>query len=276
MDAQIKLISAHMPLAQIIVINSAASLVPVVIIAACNGGLAWLVRTRRPLVHLMRGLLAGTGIFTGFLALGLLPLADFYALIFTSPLLLTALSALVLRERVGIHRWAAVVAGLCGVALIVRPDAAIPTIGALAVLANALMFAFGMVIVRRFGASESAFTFAFYTTLVTLVMAILVSVLDPGQRPVMPETVTPLLLNISAGLTGGFAALSVIAGFRIAPAPVLAPFHYSQMLWGVVIGVTAFGHWPDRMVLLGSALIAGSGLYVFHRERRLMRRNTAA
>jgi drug/metabolite transporter (DMT)-like permease len=214
-------------------------------------------------LHLARGALGFTGYVCGYYAIGHMPLADFYTLVFTAPLFTTALSALVAGESVDPPRWLAVVVGFAGVLVMVRPGAGLSGLGMLAGLGGSLFYALSVLLVRRLGRREKAVTFGVYGALVMV----------GGAGLLLPATLAfpdrhDLLLFAVSGVGMGAALRCVFAGFGRTPAAVLAPFQYTQMIWGVLAGLVLFGEQPDGAVALGSLLVAGSGLYILYRETR--------
>lgn len=262
MDVQIKWLARTIEVPQLLTTNATFALISVLVITVMTGKLRSLIRTRRPLVHLARGLTGVGSAFCGFYAIGLLPLATFYTLIFTAPLFITALSMILLHEPVGVRRWGAVLAGFVGVMIALRPGEGFGP-GVLAALGNAVSFAAGMLIVRRFGASESSSAFAVSANLVAIVAGLL---LCAGEVS-FPDRLT-LVVSITAGLTGGCAIMCVVTAFRWAAGAVVAPFQYTQLVWGSCFGWLFFAETPEWPVLVGSALIMASGLYIFRHESR--------
>jgi drug/metabolite transporter (DMT)-like permease len=261
MDGLVKWLSADYPVPQLIFFNAVFSLVPVAIVTAAGGGGLRRLRTRRLHWHLLRGGFALLGTGGCFYAFSRMPLADAYAIIFAAPLLVTALSVPILGEPVGWRRWTAVAVGFAGVLVMLRPGAGVVGLGALGALVGSLSFSSGVLLVRWAGRRESALAFVFYTNLVIALGG--ASLLPTGfVAPTLPD----LGLMTVAGLLNGTAMLLVVSAFRWAPAAVVAPFQYTQMLWGVLLGYLVWGDVPDRALLLGGGIVIASGLYILHRE----------
>lgn len=266
MDAVIKWLSADYPTIQIVFFRSLFGLLPLAVLAVRAGGLAHF-RTQRPWVHLMRGLISLGAAFFFFFAFRTLPLADAYAIAFAAPLLVTALGVPVLGERVGPRRWAAVIVGFAGVAIMLRPGAAgvagFLSLGALAALAGTVLYALNVLLIRRFSRTESNAALILYSTMVMTVGCVpfLPSVF------VMPDA-TGWVLLIATGLLGGIGMLAITEAFRIAPVAIIAPFEYTAMLWAVLFGWMFWNELPDAWIIAGSAIVIGSGLYILHRETR--------
>lgn len=202
----------------------------------------------------------GTGL-CGFYAFSVLPLAQAYALIFAAPLIVTVLSIPVLGESVGPWRWGAVLVGLLGVLVVLRPGAAPLQPGHLAALGAACFSATVSVVSRRIGRDERSVVLMLYPMMVNvIVMAFL-----------LPQVYVPMPL-VDLGLTAGIsvlgflAALLIIAAFRMADAAVIAPMHYSQIIWAAIYGAVFFGERGDAATWIGAAIIISSGLFTVLRE----------
>lgn len=268
-DATVKQLSARMSVPQIIVGNGLFSLVPIVGYAVWSGGLR-LLRPHRPLLHLAR---ASCGLVSGFLAYfaySRMPIADAYALSFTAPLFITALSVPLLGEKVGWRRWTAVGVGFMGVMVMLRPGSGTLDLAALGVLAGAFLYSLGMMITRLARATDSAVSFAFSTTTFGLLTW---GATLPWWG--VPPTAGDLVLHALGGTCVGIAIVLLLSGFRLAPAAVVAPFQYTQIIWGVAIGWLLFGDRPTAPMLLGAGIVIGSGLFILYRETVLGRQKAA-
>ncbi|MCW1933897.1 DMT family transporter [Pararhodobacter zhoushanensis] len=203
-----------------------------------------------------------------FYAFTVLPLAQVYAVLFASPLLITLLAIPMLGERVGLHRGLAVVVGLCGVLVVLQPGAAPLGPGHVAALVSAMTAAMNGVIVRKIGRDERAAVLLLYPMLANvIVMAML-----------LPAVYVPMQLGDLA-LVGVIATLALIAmtltigAYRRAEAALVAPMQYSQIIWAALYGALLFGEAPKRATVVGATLIIASGLYIVFRESR---RNVSA
>jgi drug/metabolite transporter (DMT)-like permease len=260
MDALIKWLSAGYPVHQMLFFNAAFGLVPVALMTWRAGGLGEL-RTRRLGLHLLRGACGMTAAFSAFTAYSLMPLADAYAFIFATPLLITVLSVPLLGETVRWRRWSAVMVGFVGVLVMLRPGEGALDFAAGAALLAASASALSIILVRKLSATETTASIAFYTNAaVVVVMGSLLPV------HFVPPTLPDLGLMAVAGLSGGAAVMFLIAGYRRAQAAVVAPFQYSQMLWGVVLGYLLWGDVPATAVAVGATIVVASGLYILYRE----------
>ena len=225
------------------------------------------LKTRRPFGHLVRSSVGIAGMVCGFSAVQHLPLTEATALQFTSPLFMTALSALLLAEKVGRHRWAAVCVGFVGVLIMARPvpgEMNVPgvTLGVL----SALGAAGAMVAIRQISDTERGPTIVFYFTL----GGALLGAVGSAFHWVTPDPQT-LALLIVAGLIGGVGQLFLTEALRQAPIGVIAPFDYTQLVWATGLGLVIWGELPHPLTLVGAVIVAASGVYILHRELRRFR-----
>lgn len=218
-----------------------------------------MIRTRRTGLVWVRALcLALASLLIGF-ALQRMPVAETTAILFLSPILLTIVAGPLLNERVGPVGWLATLAGFAGVILIARPGSGLVTIGvlfALGAVATNLGYQF---LSRVLSASESTFALLFYTALTG---SILYGIAVPWFLEDRAPTLLEGALFASLGVFGGVGHYLFTAAFRFAPASLLAPLNYVQLLWAGLLGWVVFGHVPGAVSLLGMALIAGSGVLV--------------
>lgn len=259
-DALIKMASARFSVFQITLTLAAFALLPVLALTVGRGGLRALLPRRPGLVALRAALTAACALLA-WRAFGLLPLAEGYAILFAAPILVTALSALVLKEPVGWRRWLAALVGFAGVLVMVRPDFSTLGEGHLCAALAALAGAAGFVTLKRIGNEETSASilFALFLTLVLVSAPVVPSVF---VQPTLPE----LGLMALAGLLMGCGHAGLVLATREAPAVVVAPFQYAQMVWGVLYGLLLFGDEPHPALFLGMALVVGSGLYTLWRE----------
>ena len=231
-------------------------------------GVTGLVRTTRLGMNIVRGLLLAVSTIFMFTAISFVPLADAYTITFIAPLLITVFSIPLLGERVGWRRWSAVLAGFVGVLIVIRPGFGMAHWALALPLVTALGFALYQILTRKVSGTpgETAFAMLFHLAWVgTAVMTAAV--------PFFWHTIAPLdwLPMAAMGALGGLGHLILIRALTIAPASLLAPFVYTQIAWALLLGYLVFGDVPDVWMLLGGAVIVGSGLYVFYREAVLGR-----
>ncbi len=269
MNAFIKLV-ADFPTSEIVFARSFFALIPVVLMAWFTAeGLKKLVVTSRPWLHVRRSLFGMGGMFGYFTAIALLPLVDATAIGFLMPIFAVVLSALVLREQVGVYRWGAVLVGLLGVLLIIEPHGGVRglvagglSIGVLFGLMGAFLAAFVVVFIRQMSATETSESIVFYFTSFCAVVAG-VWMLFEFQ---MPSPVEAIYL-VTIGVLGGIAQLAMTFSYRFAEPSLLAPFDYIGIVWATLIGFLFFGEIPLPVVLAGSAVVVAAGLIIAWRER---------
>ena len=228
-----------------------------------------LLRSRAPGLQVLRGLGIVASALMFITGLQHLPLAEATAINFVSPAFVTVLSVVFLGERAGWRRWSAIGVGMLGMLIILRPGGDAFTLAALFPIGSAVAWASAVTVTRRIGAVDAPETTLFWTAAVGFIV---VTLLLPLLMLFSPAGVTlPSLAQIGLGvLVGIFSAAAqymVVLAYRAAPASVLAPFSYTQLLTSGLVGVAMFGHVPDGWTLLGASVIAASGLYMAHRER---------
>lgn len=235
-----------------------------------------ILRPRRPWVHFFRGVLIAMATLMFFQALKYMPMADAIAIFFVEPLLLTLIAAVFLGEGIGWRRLTAVLVGFGGAMLVIRPS--FVNLGWTAVLpaGAALCFAAYLALTRAQARGEDAFAMQFYAGLSgTLVMVIaIVAGSALGSTVLAAQWPTPWewALMAALGLVATVGHLLVVAAFRQAPAGVLAPFQYLEIISATALGYWFFGDFPTSLTWLGVGIIVGSGIYVFWREQRLSAR----
>jgi drug/metabolite transporter (DMT)-like permease len=221
-----------------------------------------LVRTSRPVLQIGRSVLLLASTMCNFAALRYLQLDEAIALIFSTPFIVAALSGPVLGEWVGWRRWCAIAVGFIGVLVLTRPEPDTFQPAALLSLTAALCYALYSIATRVLARTDSNETTLFYSNLVGAVALI----------PVVPFVwITPsdplvIALMVVAGAIGSFGHYLLIAAHRLAPAMVLSPFIYTELVLVIALGFVVFGDVPHRMTLAGSAIVVASGLYLLHRE----------
>jgi drug/metabolite transporter (DMT)-like permease len=228
-----------------------------------SGG--WSVlRTRRPGAHLLRGVLAVCSMLAFFESLRLLPLATVIAISFAAPLFMTLLSVPLLKERVGVHRWGALLAGFVGVSLIVGPQAMDGELGlgAWLALVAAFFYAASMTCVRWLSPTESDLSMLVWQNLTMgLVGAVGLWFVPLEAAPSMWPILTLMAVLVLLGQRCTFRAL------RLAPVGVVAPFHYSELLFAALFGWVFWQEWPGPHVWWGAFFVVGAGLFTLWRER---------
>lgn len=261
MDTTMKLLAAHYPAMQVTVLRSFSSLPLVCVWVAYRGKFNTMLKVNWGL-QLLRGAL-GIGMLTLFAyALKSLPLAETYAVFFIAPALITALSVIVLKERVDGMQWLAIVVGLVGVLVVLRPDGtSFISVAGLAVLGSATCYAVSAIASRILSRTDSNEQIMFWI----LIM------MGCGALPLAWSGWVPLRLEdwpLLAGLavSGFLGQLAITRAFSMGKASVVAPFEYSALAWGVAIDWALWNTLPDRWTIVGAAIIIGSGVYLARRE----------
>jgi len=232
------------------------------------------VRSARPVLQLIRSALLLGSTFFFFWGVKYIPLADATAVGFVTPLLVTALSVPLLGERVGIRRWTAVAIGFGSVIIIMRPGFGMVHWAIVLPLLCAACFSLYQITTRILSRSDGTATTYFYSPVVGFAATSLALLFWPNQWQ-MPD-LTEWLGLVFLGAMGGFSHYLLIRAFTAAPASLLAPFAYAQLVWSIAIGYAWFGDFPDPWTLLGAAIICLSGLYVLYRENRVASAGPAA
>jgi drug/metabolite transporter (DMT)-like permease len=232
-------------------------------------GIAGLLRTRRHALQIGRGLLLAVATLCMFGAISVVPLADAYAITFTAPLLVTALSVPLLKERVGWRRWSAVLVGFIGVLIVIRPGFGDAPWQLMLPLVTAACFALYQILTRlvSIDPDETPFVMLFY---VAWVGAAVMTLMVPFYW--QPVALADWPWMVAMGGLGAIGHLILIRALVIAPASLIAPFTYSQIVWALIAGYLVFGDVPDGWMLVGCTVIVASGLFVFYREAVLGKR----
>jgi drug/metabolite transporter (DMT)-like permease len=223
-----------------------------------------LTRTARPLLQVGRSALVVLSTGMNFLALRYLQLDQTMSIAFSTPFMVAVLAGPLLGECVGWRRWAAICVGFCGVLVVTRPGAGGIHPAALLTLGASVCYAFYLISTRLLARTDSNETTLFYSNLVG---AVVMSVLVPFVW-VPPSGAFPVFLLIAMGVFGGMGHFLLIAAHRMAPAAVLAPFSYTQVVWAVAVGYLVFGDLPNQWTVAGGSIVVSAGLYLIHRERR--------
>jgi drug/metabolite transporter (DMT)-like permease len=276
-NAVLKWLSAGYPVGQIVFMRGVfVLLVPLLFFVWWNGGWTAL-RINNWRIHFLRAGCVSISVFFFTLGVTYLPLADTVAVTFAGPLLLTALAAPVLGERVGWRRWSAVVVGFAGILVIMRPTGDIVRLAVLFPLASALLAAARDLVTRRITAKESS-TAVLMTTffgnaivgLCTVPIGLYAAghpgILIESFGPWMMPTITDLGISFLGALFVGAGHYCMIETFRYAEASTAAPFRYTAIVWAGVAGYFIWGHLPDHWTLIGTAIVIASGLYILRRE----------
>lgn len=282
MDALIKLLSDTYALHEIVLVRSIVGLFIILIIIHYDGGLK-IIHTTRLKAQIARGFLLATANMTFYLALSIMPLANVVAIFFISPVLITALSVLILKEQVGWHRWIAVLIGFAGVAVMMQlgtdsfnPISILPLIAA-------LTYALTQVITRKIGMTEKTSVMSFYSLLIFIFVSVIFGLVagdgslsgkfGPSVEFLFRPWVWPnnfdALIMISIGILIALVGYLITQAYRVAELNVIAPFEYISLPMGVFWGYIFWNDIPNNSTFLGMFLVVFSGFYVFVREQRI-------
>lgn len=221
------------------------------------------LRPRHPWWTALRTLATTATGISAFYAFSVLPLAQVYAILFAAPLLITLLSIPILGEQVRLRRWIAVLIGLGGVLVVLRPGAEPLTLGHLAALVAAVGGALASIIVRKIGKDERSVVLLIFPMMTNFV--IMGAILPFVYRPMPVEHMGGIAVMSILAL---IASALVIAAYKAGEAVIVAPMQYSQIIWASLFGALMFEETLDSTTLLGAAIIIGSGLYIVLREGR--------
>jgi drug/metabolite transporter (DMT)-like permease len=285
MSACVKLIgSAHpgdplyYPVGQTVFCRSLFALIPVFIWLGWKGDLQTAFRTSSIRNHARRGFFGSIGMFSGFTGLLLLPLADATAISFAAPLFTVVLAAVILKERVRVYRWSAVIIGFIGVLIMLTPyfGAAVPlgdmrVTGASFSMLGAVCAGFATIETRKLTQSESTGAIvSFFMILTTLIglSTILLGWIYPLLMWQWPSARDALLL-VMMGVMGGIGQITLTQSFRHADASLIAPFDYVSMVWAIGVGWFLFSELPENIVIAGACVVMAAGIFVIWRERQL-------
>jgi drug/metabolite transporter (DMT)-like permease len=269
MSAMIKDIAESISFIEIMFFRSAFAL-PVIFVIVARGRQWGILRTRRVPSHLLRAFTGTMAQGCSFFALTVLPLAEQTALTYTTPLFVTLLSIPLLGEKVGIHRWSAVILGFVGIMVIALgqgafqggtwPERAV-MIGMAVAVSQGVWSALTTLLVRNLSATESS-------TTIVLWQSLLMTAFTAAVLPFFWTTPNPweLLILIMVGLVGGVAQVMLTEAYASAQVSSLGPYSYTSILWAVGFGWLIWGDMPTIATILGAVLIVLSGLYILHRE----------
>jgi drug/metabolite transporter (DMT)-like permease len=280
MLACVKGLNGHIPTGEVIFFRSFVALFPLLIWLKFQGSIIACIKTKNIFGHLIRGFSGTGGMYFNYLALVYLSLADVTAISYAAPLFTVIMAALLLKEKVRLSRWLAVIIGFCGIMIMLSANLAASSalfsekgqqlhagIGAIFALIAAACTATSNVQIRFLNGIEKPGAIVFYFSLMTSVIG-LFTWLFGWQMPSMQQ----LLLLIGCGLFGGGAQILVTLSLRYADASLLAPFDYTTLVWSMVIGYLLLNSLPGTSTLMGASTVALAGIYNVwsdHRQRKL-------
>lgn len=281
-DTSIKFLSSDYALHQVILIRSLIGLTFLLTLVRLREGTLRVLRTERGGLHFLRMMVVLIANVSYFLGLAAMPLADAVALAFIAPVLITLLSTVGLKEKVGPHRIAAVFVGLAGTMVLMRPGQDAFSPAAILILISALSYAVSQLMARGMRRTETVYRLSFYMQLGFLITAALFGLaMGDGKFAGSPDAslaflfrawTWPALVDLPIFLASGLAVsvggLLMAHAYRTLEAASVAPFEYAAIPMAILWGATIFGTYPDGIAVLGMAMIVGSGLYTVWRESR--------
>ena len=261
MDASVKWLGAIYPTAQIMFFRCAVALVPVAIIILLRGG-PGILRTSHKGLHLLRSVMGIGAMAFAFYAFSLMPLAEAVSILHTAPLFMTALSVILLREKVGLRRWSAIIIGFVGMLIVVRPGADMLASGSLYMLTAAFLIGCTTIIIRHLGKIDDPVCITFYFTITGIILSLFGLLLQGWQTPPLKD----LALLMLVGLLGGMAQYLMTLSYQHLALGIVAPLKYLTIVFSGSIAYLVWGEIPDLQSVFGIGIIILTGLYTLHRE----------
>lgn len=271
-DTLVKLAGQTLPIIEILAIDFSVGLLCIVLLAAFHGGIAQLA-TRRPVFHIWRSILIFSATYGSFAGIMHLSLPDFYTIIFTSPLLLTVLASVFLKEVADRNSWLAIIFGFLGVVVAVQFSQlsghtfSIP--GVLATMLASLTLALSMLTARGAG-SESNYALSFWPQMVCCIVSTITLIMAGNVVLNTPGIVYAMI----SGAMGALGLVLTNASLRVAPVAVVSPYHYIQIIGGALAAYVIWHSVPSLAVIVGALMIISSGLYILHHESSRAKRNS--
>ncbi len=262
-DAAVKVLTPHYSIYQIIASDLFFASLILLALAPKFGGLRVLCDRQNMKLHIFRGLMNFFGSLLVVYALSIMPLAAFYTIAFLQPFMMAIVAIPLYKEHVGWHRWAAIAVGFSAIIIAFRPwENTLDLPMMLLLLVMPLVFAFLHLVMRSMKEPKDI-AVGFYPLFIACVLTTPLMLMGEGFQPFLLKHM-PFLLTSSVCIVIGF--LSISRAFHMAEASLIAPLQYSQMIWGLALGLLLFGDFPDGWMLAGSVIIISSGIYLIHRE----------
>ncbi|MEQ1942296.1 DMT family transporter [Mesorhizobium sp. VNQ89] len=266
--------AGQLPAGQLVFFRSFFAILPVLIYLAYRGDLRMAVYTKRPMGHVMRGVIGVSAMGLSFFALTRLPLPEAVTINYAQPLFVVMFSALFLGEAVRFYRWSAVVVGLIGVLIVSWPNLSMlgsgggmengELAGVIAAFCAAAMAAVAMLQVRSLVQTEKSAVIVIWFSLTASVFGLLT--MPFGWKAI---DTWQIVFLVSAGFCGGIAQILMTEAYRHAEASTVAPFEYTSIILAIAVGYVAFGEQPTVYVILGGAIVVAAGIFIVWRERQL-------
>ena len=265
-DAMVKWIAQSYPVGQVMTLRG-IFVIAIVVFWAMARRRTNQLRVSNWRLQLTRGTLMAISTFLFVTGLTLMPIADAIAIAFAGPVIATALAALLLGESIRWRRWTAIAMGFTGVVVMLRPTPDLIRLVAVVPLLAALVGAFRDIVTRKMGTGGES------TLAIMLVSTAVVTFAGLFTIPFgwVPVDITDMGLFIASALLVGFAQALMIEALRLGEVGLVAPFKYTSLVWAVLLGLLVWGDLPDAWTWVGSTLVVGSGIYIWHRELTLAR-----
>ncbi len=268
MDSLIKWTGADYPIIQLLFFRTVFALIPILFTLWKAGGFKHL-KTKQPFKHFMRGTIGMTAMFFVFTSFTKLPMAEVVTILFAAPILTSIMAVVILREKIGLHRGMAIVAGFVGVMIIVQPGPEIFSSDTIYPIAAAFFMAIAMIILRVLSKKDNSSAIAFYFTIYGILVSCIGISIEGWVMPIGFDWV----LLITIGLLGGLAQYFATRSFSVAEVAAVSPFKYTALIWTSAIAYFVWGEVPGWEVWLGASVIVSSSLYILHREIYWSRKN---
>ena len=265
LNTMVKYLGEHYPMAELFWARYCGHLIYCLIVFMPRYGLS-LFATKYPKVQLIRAILLFTASGCYYVALLTVDLSTAAAIMFVGPIIVTALSVPMLRERVGPRRWAAIIVGFLGAVIIIRPGVGVIQWGAILVLLDALFYSIYQILSRKVGSIDAAPVSITLTGAGGLIIA---SIILPFCHIVLPQNWFDAMLFMLLGALGLAGHFFVVKAMQWGRASIVAPVGYLELVGATFMGWLVFGNFPDGLTWAGAAVIVASGLYITYREHRL-------
>ncbi len=261
-NALIKEASETLPSVEVVFLRSFFSVSYMVAFLLFSRNLKWLKSHNYPM-QITRGVVGFFGLWTLFLSFKILPMPEATVFTFLATFVITALSAPILKEKVSMQRWIAVVIGFCGVLLVAQPSGDVTIFGAAIALTSAVIEAFIMLMARLLKKDKPITSVFYHTSIIALIALAYLAITGDFKMPTMYNILTTAAL----GLVSCLGHNSIVYAYSIAPAVVVAPMLYTLIIWGAVFGYIFWGETVSTMLIVAVPLIVGSGIYIVRREK---------
>ena len=280
-DIIVKYLSDDFSILQLMFVRSSFALVVLLFIAYTMIG-AEVLKAKQPGRLLIRGLLVVLFISSYYLAIPVLPMADIVGIVFSSPIIITFLSVVILKEKVKLDCWLAILIGFAGVLLIAKPTGDFTNVGVLLALGSGCLYAVMSIVTRQIDQGDHPITIAIYSLLVFIVCCLVGYVLintlglESSEHPsldfLIRDWIIPdqfeLLLFLCLGVVGTIGFYYIARAYQIAPSSHVAPFEYFYIVFVILLAYVFFAEVPRTTTYVGIGILICSGLYIWNMDRQ--------